>query len=816
MSVEVNWPGSRIEQEPQYRLVTDEQIAKWNSKDSGYVELTGDTLDFDTLPTGKWKYVMKYDSDGNMINPVKSSIANTTQDNFLTKYGNIKFILIDTTINDENIPESWIQIFTHNNSNFNYETGSSSESYHFYRVFKSYEKYDLGDIGTVITQTINDNIAASNIEAEILYLKDNDSSGDEVVTTRMFNSTDEISVENESGDSITNIYNYFHLTYAGYDKNESDSRVYHNVIGTFNLKKDTLEYTTNETFGSDTFKFVINSNESTINTDKLSITGSKGKNIEFNQIDYSVLLNKSLYITSCDTYATIQHAREMTISGTSRQFKYADFEIVFDNGNSTTGLKQLAIGSNIDTRNYEFKDDGINVLLLKNYNDGSTPSLEYRVRSSNDSYGYRFILQPSTSISGIGPGIMFAYGTSTDSSTPIAAFSYSDKRVFLTSDIWFSGMNNTGNIYGPYGLTKPHQISFNGRNTGNNQISVYANGLYLDTPYMYLGQKTEYKINIDDPSISLEYTGTNAQKITANLAGQCAITSDNPLHLTTNGGFAFFDSNNSTGPIFYCTGLHNSTDTTLQFSAGFNGTSHSEIIYDKTEKSLIFREYTGMAPLVINIYNSGKHQTFSTCFPEGNSVYSFIGYDPNASQNTPFNTGLYSLYVDDYIYAKKGLYAYLTIDLNGQIYKYSGKMGDQNYVTITPDSVGAAPANHTHTISEISGVTPEAVGAVSDTSTITDWNTAIKAGYYNSDFGASNTPNPDDTTVTSYGGHVVVGKYFIEQTVFTDAVKDDSGVISRPDSIYQFIRYGKVIISDGNTTYDWGEWYAIQYILPNA
>lgn len=581
MSVEVNWPGSRIEQEPQYRLVTDEQIAKWNSKDSGYVELTGDTLDFDTLPTGKWKYVMKYDSDGNMINPVKSSIANTTQDNFLTKYGNIKFILIDTTINDENIPESWIQIFTHNNSNFNYEAGSSSESYHFYRVFKSYEKYDLGDIGTVITQTINDNIAASNIEAEILYLKDNDSSGDEVVTTRMFNSTDEISVENESGDSITNIYNYFHLTYAGYDKNESDSRVYHNVIGTFNLKKDTLEYTTNETFGSDTFKFVINSNESNITTDKLTITGSNGINIVLNIANHAVIVN-------------------------------------------------------------------------------------------------------------------------------------------------------------------------------------------------------------------------------------------NPLHITTDGGLAFFDANYSNGPVFACSGLNSSDDTVLQFSAGFNGLSYSEIKYYKIEKRLLFRQYTGIAPLDINIYNSGKHQTFSTCFPEGNSVYSFIGYDPNASQNTPFNTGLYSLYVDDYIYAKKGLYAYLTIDLNGQIYKYSGKMGDQNYVTITPDSVGAAPANHTHTISEISGITPEAVGAVSDTNTITDWNAAIKAGYYNSDFGASNTPNPDDTTVTSYGGHVVVGKYFIEQTVFTDAVKDDSGVISRPDSIYQFIRYGKVITSDGNITYDWGEWYAIQYILPNA
>ena len=136
-------------------------------------------------------------------------------------------------------------------------------------------------------------------------------------------------------------------------------------------------------------------------------------------------------------------------------------------------------------------------------------------------------------------------------------------------------------------------------------------------------------------------------------------------------------------------------------------------------------------------------------------------------------------------------------------------------VSINASTVGAAPKSHTHKVSDITDINPSAIGAVSDTNTITDWNYAIKAGYYNSDFGASNTPTPDDTAVTSYGGHVVVGKYYIEQTVFTDAVKKD-GVISRPESIFQYIRYGKVIVSDGNTTYDWGEWYAIQYILPNA
>lgn len=60
----VNWLASNIETDTTHRLVTDEQIEKWNkASENKYVEITTDRLDLDTLPPGKWYWKWKYDSE---------------------------------------------------------------------------------------------------------------------------------------------------------------------------------------------------------------------------------------------------------------------------------------------------------------------------------------------------------------------------------------------------------------------------------------------------------------------------------------------------------------------------------------------------------------------------------------------------------------------------------------------------------------------------------------------------------------------------------------------------------------------------------
>lgn len=61
----VNWLGSNIAEDSTHRLVTDEQIEKWN-RGGGYKLLDVDVLDFDVLEEGKYKYYLKFDEDGSI------------------------------------------------------------------------------------------------------------------------------------------------------------------------------------------------------------------------------------------------------------------------------------------------------------------------------------------------------------------------------------------------------------------------------------------------------------------------------------------------------------------------------------------------------------------------------------------------------------------------------------------------------------------------------------------------------------------------------------------------------------------------------
>lgn len=64
-TIDVNWLGSNIEQDSTHRLVTDEQIEKWNNG-GGYKVLETDLLDFDTLEDGKYIYYVKFNDDGSL------------------------------------------------------------------------------------------------------------------------------------------------------------------------------------------------------------------------------------------------------------------------------------------------------------------------------------------------------------------------------------------------------------------------------------------------------------------------------------------------------------------------------------------------------------------------------------------------------------------------------------------------------------------------------------------------------------------------------------------------------------------------------
>ena len=561
MSVEVNWPGSRIEQEPQYRLVTDDQIAKWNSNAKDYVEINTDTLDFDTLKAGKWKYVMRHDSTGNMINPVNNSKISEHKTNTLNNLGNIKEIYIDCNMDKNNNPECYIRVFTE------YNDVANKCFFYLHRSFNETEN----------AESLN-NITTDNALFNGRILINDVASGSSSLSNPNFFTQIE-SVNENIGQNSTVL-----SLFTAENKNTN--------IYKLKLNEDGLDLSTNKTFGDSTFKFVVNGNESVIDTDKLTITGSNKKSLSVD------LANN-------------------TISG---------------------------------------------ILNTLNINDGS--------------------------------------------------------------------------------------VSING-----------------------------------------------------------------------SGGFQYFDAGYKNGPLLWFNAAYTGRSDSTAFTIGQYGKVFEESQYDSSDVTITKNFYLSNAGCGVNciIYAaSNRYSMIKECFPGSLSNYRNRALvDLRSNNNNGAYFQMYSLFVEDYIYSSSGLYRALNINLNGNNYTYRGAMDKDITVAINASTVGAAPKSHTHKVSEITGMNPSAIGAVADTATITDWNNAIKAGYYNSDFGALNTPNPDDTAVTSYGGHVVVGKYYIEQTVFTDAVKKD-GVISRPESIYQYIRYGKVIVSDGNTTYDWTEWYAIQYILPNA
>lgn len=564
MPVEVNWPGSRIEQEPQYRLVTDEQIARWDSNAKDYTEINTDTLDFDTLKAGKWKYTMKHDSTGNMINPVNNSKISEHKTNTLNNLGNIKEIYIDCTIDKNNSPECYIRVFTE------YKDVASKCFFYLHRSViankESLQNITTDDAlfnGKVL---INDVADDSNLHTAAFY-------------------TQIQSVNDHSGKNADSLQKSTILSL--FTAENKDTNIYK-----LKLNEDGLDLSTSKAFGDSVFKFVVNGTESNITTDKLIITGSNKKALSVD------LVNN-------------------TISGIPNTLKL---------------------------------------------NDGS--------------------------------------------------------------------------------------VTING-----------------------------------------------------------------------SGGFQYFDAGYKNGPLLEFTPAYANESTNTVFTIGQNGKVYEESKYNSLDVTITKNLYLTSAGCEVNciIYAGNKQSDIiNQCFPGSLTNYAkraLVDLRSNNDTGAYFQT--YSVFVQDYIYSVKGLYRALNIDLNGSTYTYRGAMDKDITVSINASTVGAAPKSHTHKVSDITDINPSAIGAVSDTNTITDWNNAIKAGYYNSDFGASNTPIPDDTAVTSYGGHVVVGKYYIEQTVFTDAVKKD-GVISRPESIFQYIRYGKVIVSDGNTTYDWGEWYAIQYILPNA
>lgn len=575
MSVEVNWPGSRIEQEPQYRLVTDEQIAKWDSNAKDYVEINTDTLDFDTLKAGKWKYTMKYDSDGNMINPVNNSKINEYKTNTLNNLGNIKEIYIDCNTDKNNNPECYIRVFT------DYNNIASKCFFYLHRTFSEME---IGEASVVNVESLT-NITTDDalFNGKILI---NDVAGSSSLYAGTFytqiQSFDDYIGKNDDGSEKYQKSTILSLFTA----EKQDTNLYE-----LKLNENGLDLSTKKTFGASTFKFVVNGTESNITTDKLTITGSNKKSLSVD------LANN-------------------TISG---------------------------------------------ILNTLKINDGS--------------------------------------------------------------------------------------VTING-----------------------------------------------------------------------SGGFQYFDAGYKNGPLLWFNPAYANNSTSTAFTIGQYGKVFEEVVFSSSDNTISKKLYISArsSSVLCDVCAANQYLgKVTSCFPGSMDSYGNRCLVDFHTDGGGAYFKIYSAFVQDYIYSPKGLYKPLTINLNGSTYTYRGAMDKDITVSINASTVGAAPKSHTHKVSEITDINPSAIGAVSDTATITDWNNAIKAGYYNSDFGALNTPNPDDTTVTSYGGHVVVGKYYIEQTVFTDAVKKDN-VISRPESIYQYIRYGKVIVSDDNTTYDWTEWYAIQYILPNA
>lgn len=86
------WKGQNVQQDENNRLVTDTQIASWDNKEDGFVLLEdGYNLTNDT-PDGKYKYMLTYDSNGNLTNPIN------IDGQAITSYSNI---------------ESWINISRH-------------------------------------------------------------------------------------------------------------------------------------------------------------------------------------------------------------------------------------------------------------------------------------------------------------------------------------------------------------------------------------------------------------------------------------------------------------------------------------------------------------------------------------------------------------------------------------------------------------------------------------------------------------------------------------------------------------------------------
>ena len=153
----------------------------------------------------------------------------------------------------------------------------------------------------------------------------------------------------------------------------------------------------------------------------------------------------------------------------------------------------------------------------------------------------------------------------------------------------------------------------------------------------------------------------------------------------------------------------------------------------------------------------------------------------------------------------------VTVKLNGgaaegvDMFTYDGSTAKA--IDITPVGIGAANKDHTHSFSDIGAIS-------SKTIEVTDWNKALRNGYYLSKFSAVNTPDDATSPNYCYAGQVIVGSYFIEQTVYVDAI-NTKGAISRPAEILKYIRYGMItdVDSNGNpTTVDWQEWNNIMYV----
>lgn len=79
----VNWLGSNIAEDSTHRLVTDEQIEKWN-RGGGYKLLDVDVLDFDALEDGKYIYYIKFNEDNSIKEDQWTAIK---EGDLATQYG---------------------------------------------------------------------------------------------------------------------------------------------------------------------------------------------------------------------------------------------------------------------------------------------------------------------------------------------------------------------------------------------------------------------------------------------------------------------------------------------------------------------------------------------------------------------------------------------------------------------------------------------------------------------------------------------------------------------------------------------------------